>query len=304
MFTFLQRMITWLTLFFKKVAFQNSIIEKERLKVFSPKSKSYFIEISIDECLIFPFDSCISENLNEKLVATCLFSLLRIHQAFFSNLKFNSNDKILLISDNRLDTILLSNLLITIGYKVYVHNNDISENDLIIVNSSEFSAGGIGLNYNYKENQGTEVKLLNLNGSENNKKEFFDIIFDFTNEFYKNKIDYLELCSYNCRIIFIDNLLRNHQIDPQDIEYMFEKNMTITFSNSKNYFKLNQSIGKTLNFFGEISEKICKSYSLDKIVKNVNCKKYSINELLNSKKDFNDFLGENNIVFNLVEFNF
>ena len=152
-------------------------------------------------------------------------------------------------------------------------------------------------------NQLSEIKIINLDDiTTKSKLECFDIVFDFTDRFSKNKLEYLEVCNYNSNLIFIDNYDKLSQLDPHDLEILYEKNMSIKFSCSNNYYKYNKAYGRTLNFIESMREKLINKYSLTKLVKKINNKSYELIEIINSKRELSDLLVDNN--YNIVDFNF
>jgi len=274
------------------------------MKVFDNNKNIYYLEISIDDCFIYPLSDVNNltdnqdtqnNNLLNKLFGYFFFSLLRINLSFFLNHKYNSNESILIITNNKFEAITFAKIIQNLGYTfITICHSNLNLNDLVIDTDNT-------------ENK--EFKIINLDDSNARlKMEFYDIIFDLSDRFNKNKLEYIEMCGYNSNLIFIDNFDKLTQLDPQDIEILFEKNMSIKFSSSKNYFRHSKNTGRTLNFLESMREKVVNKFSLSNFIKKVNYKSYELIEILNTKKEIanlvTDTSNQNNNLYNIIEFNF
>lgn len=118
-----------------------------------------------------------------------------------------------------------------------------------------------------------EVKIENLQKEEylnfDFESKYFNFIFDTTGEGLnnKNKIVFFKLLQYEGNIVINDNINEKIQIDPRDINFMYNKSISINFVNIIKNLKFNVNHGKLTNFVLDfISKMILIS---DKNIKNI-----------------------------------
>lgn len=242
------------------------------IKANNDKNKEFelIMEFEIDDIFIFKYNE--NQELNViYMIMIYLTSSLKIFFGFFRKFKFIKWENILINSKYYQETYLLSHIFSMIGYKNNINISNFNhslEEDFFIYESVLL------------ENE-SKIKIETLNISEENENKFYNHIFDtigLETLKTKHKLNIFKILKNGGNLIILESENEpKAQLDPQDLILLLNKNISLNFCNIESYLKINETIGRELNFITELFNQFNKnnqSQHVKKLIKKLECKIY------------------------------
>jgi hypothetical protein len=207
------------------------------------KEKNYLINLTNLDNLILLKDNNLTEDKDKesriKSFLLIFHHCVMLYCTFFSKYKFNIHDKIIIInSEKKNESIILTKILQLFGLKVFFSVNSIYNKDEIF---NEFKNNEVLFNEDINTLSTIKDFVLGVN-----------FILDFQLTFINDRAIIYTLLSEGGTIIMLGKEKDVFQLDPHDLTMFFKKNLSIQIVNidkfSDNFLKK----GSLMNFLSNI----------------------------------------------------